>query len=103
MLKRIITMFIFIILLSLTPIPILFFVLLFFLFGHETNEFTDPLKSEIVNLWHEMILRYDLDYLYSIPVFLKIGLIIMACIITLVTIIVIGLKIKAFVKKIKLS
>lgn len=64
MIRGLLKIILFFIILSFTPLPIIFLVFALMLSGYDIG---GAIGEEIVTLWHEMIVLYDLQYLYEWP------------------------------------
>ena len=64
MIRGLLKIIIFFIVLSFTPLPIMFLIFALMLSGYDIG---GAIGEELVLLWHEMIVLYDLQYLYEWP------------------------------------
>ena len=64
MIRGLLKIIIVFIVLSFTPLPIMFLIFALMLSGYDIG---GALGDEIISLWHEMIFLYDLQYLYEWP------------------------------------
>jgi hypothetical protein len=97
LIKRAILLTIAIILLSCTPFPMIAFLVLLHINGYEL---LGPISSEAQILWHEMIEKFDLHYLYDLPGIILNVSIVVSLIICGILILVVFLKMhRAFQKR----
>lgn len=97
LIKRAILLTIAIILVSCTPFPMIAFFVLLYINGYDL---LGPISSEAQILWHEMIEKFDLHYLYDLPgMILNVSIVVSLIIGGIITLIIFLKMYRAFQKR----